>query len=178
MEMSTRVLDSGSLPHAARQRPHLQVTTTLETLCGKPGAPAADMEFSEPISSVTVQRLACDSSIARVIFGPGNVVIDAGRERRVVSRQARRALDARDRHCRWPGCERPAGWSAAHHLVHWTAGGLTDLSNLILLCHRHHWAVHEGGWKLARGSDDRLLAIPPTWDYFHRARAPDETDAA
>lgn len=178
VDMAMMVLDSGRLPHTATQRPHLQVTTTLETLCGKPGAPAAEMEFSEPISSKTVQRIACDSSISRVIFGPGSVVLDAGRARRVVSSATRRALNARDRHCQWPGCERPAGWSAAHHLVHWTEGGLTDLANLILLCHRHHWAVHEGGWKLARSTDDRLLAIPPTYNFFHQPRAPDEPAAA
>ncbi|HET9849608.1 MAG TPA: DUF222 domain-containing protein [Candidatus Dormibacteraeota bacterium] len=178
IDMSMMVLDSGRLPHVASQRPHLQVTTTLETLCGKPGAPAAEMEFSEPISSKTVQRIACDSSISRVIFGPGSVVLDAGRARRVVSSATRRALNVRDRHCQWPGCERPAGWSAAHHLVHWTEGGLTDMANLVLLCHRHHWSVHEGGWKLARSTDDRLLAIPPTYNFFHQPRAPDEPAAA
>lgn len=178
VELALLQLDGGRLPHVATQRPHLQVHTTLETLCGKPGAPAAEMEFAEPIATPTVQRLACDAAISRVVFGPGSVILDAGRARRVVSSATRRALDARDQHCQWPGCERPARMSAAHHLVHWVKGGPTDLSNMILLCHRHHWAVHEGGWKLARADDERLLAIPPTWDYFHRARAPDETDAA
>lgn len=178
VEGAMMLLDSGRLPSIATQRPHLQVTTTLETLCGKPGAPAADMEFSEPISTRTVQRLACDASIARVVFGAGSIIVDAGRARRVVSSATRRALNARDRHCQWPGCERPAGWSAAHHLVHWVEGGLTDLSNLILLCHRHHWAVHEGGWKLARASDDRLLVIPPAYNYRYQPRAPDKPAAA
>ena len=178
VEMSMQALDSGQLPHSASQRPHLQVTTTLETLCGKPGAPAAEMEFSEPISWKTVQRLACDASISRVIFGEGSVIVDAGRARRVVSGATRRVLNARDQHCQWPGCERPATWSAAHHLVHWTQGGSTDLSNLIVLCHRHHWAVHEGGWNLARASDNRLLVIPPTYNYFHPTRAPDKPAAA
>lgn len=178
VELAVLQLDSGRLPHVARQRPHLQIHTTLETLEGKPGAPAAEMAFAEPIATATVQRLACDATISRVVFGPGSVILDAGRARRVVSGPTRRALDARDQHCQWPGCERPARWTAAHHLVHWVKGGATDLSNMVLLCLRHHWAVHEGGWKLARANDDRLLAIPPTWDYLHRARAPDETDAA
>jgi len=65
-----------------------------------------------------------------------------------------------------------------HHLMHWINNGPGDLPNLTLLCYRHHWMVHEGGWKLARAKDERLLAIPPTWGYFHRARAPDETAAA
>ena len=178
VELAMVVLDSGRLPHIASQRPHLQVITSLETLMGRPGAPAADMEFAEPISTKTVQRFACDSAISRVVFGPGSVIIDAGRARRVVSGATRRALNARDRHCQWPGCERLASSSAAHHLVHWVEGGLTDLSNLVLLCHRHHWSVHEGGWRLARANDDRLLVIPPAHDYLGRARAPDQAQAA
>ena len=170
VELSLHSLDAGLVPQHASQRPHLQVTTTLETLQGLPGSPAADMEFSTPISSATVQRLACDGNIARVVFGPDSVVVDVGRAARVVSGAARRALNARDQHCRWPGCERTASWSAAHHVVHWTQGGKTDLSNLLLLCHRHHWMVHEGGWKLARSDDDRVLAIPPTYDYWRAAQ--------
>jgi uncharacterized protein DUF222/HNH endonuclease len=178
VELATLMLDSGRLPHLASQRPHLQVTTTLDTLRGLAGSPAADMEFAQPIAAATVQRIACDSSISRVIFGPDSTVIDAGRARRVVSGSARRALNARDQFCRWPGCERTASRSAAHHLVHWIEGGKTDLSNLILLCHRHHWMVHEGGWKLVQAKDDRLLAVPPTYAYAPPARAPDETAAA
>ena len=172
VELSLHSLDAGLVPQHASQRPHLQVTTTLETLRGLQGSPAADMEFSTPISSTTVQRLACDGNIARVVFGPDSVVVDVGRAVRVVSGATRRALNGRDQHCQWPGCERSASWSAAHHLVHWVQGGATDLSNLILLCHRHHWMVHEGGWKLARSDDSRLLAIPPVYDYY-RVRAPD-----
>jgi hypothetical protein len=170
VELATHALDAGQVPQHASQRSHLQVTTSLETLQGLPGSPAADLEFSTPISAVTVQRLACDASIARVVFGPESVVVDVGRAARVVSGATRRALNARDQHCRWPGCERMASWSAAHHVVHWTQGGKTDLSNLLLLCHRHHWMVHEGGWKLARSDDDRLLAIPPTCDYWRTAQ--------
>ncbi len=177
VELATHSLDAALVPQHASQRPHLQVTTTLETLRGLPGSPAADMEFSLPISSLTVQRLACDASITRVVFGPGSVVVDVGRATRSVSAPTRRALNARDQHCQWPGCERTASWSAAHHFVHWIQGGATDLSNLTLLCHRHHWLVHEGGWKLVRADDHRLLAIPPAYDY-HPARAPDTIPAA
>ncbi len=177
VELATHSLDAGLVPQHASQRPHLQVTTSLETLRGLPGSPAADMEFSLPISSLTVQRLACDASITRVLFGPGSVVVDVGRATRSVSASTRRALNARDQHCQWPGCERTASWSAAHHFVHWIQGGATDLSNLTLLCHRHHWMVHEGGWKLVRADDDRLRAIPPVYDYYS-ARAPDAITVA
>jgi Domain of unknown function (DUF222) len=118
VELSLHSLDAGLVPQHASQRPHLQVTTTLETLKGLPGSPAADLEFSTPVSAVTVQRLACDANVARVVFGPDTVVVDVGRAARVVSGATRRALNARDQHCQWPGCERTASWSAAHHLVH------------------------------------------------------------
>jgi Domain of unknown function (DUF222)/HNH endonuclease len=140
----------------------IQVTASIETLLGLAGATAAEMEFSLPVSSTTVERLACDSSIARILLDSESTVIEVGRSKRVVSEPARRALAARDGHCRWLGCDRPASWSAAHHVVHWIHGGTTDLDNLILLCHRHHWMVHEGNWQLVRGDDGRMVTIPPT----------------
>jgi len=144
------------------ERASIQVTSSLETLLGLAGAPAADVEFSLPISSKIVERLACDGNITRVLLDSESAVIDVGRAKRVVSGPARRALNARDGSCRWPGCDRPPSLSAAHHVVHWVHGGSTDLSNLILLCHRHHWMVHEGKWQLVRSDDGRMLAIPPT----------------
>src|SRR3982075_3758633 len=131
----------------------IQVTSSIETLLGLAGAAGGGAELSLPVSSTTVERLACDSSIARILLDAESTVIDVGRSKRVVSEPARRALTARDGHCRWPECDRPASRSAAHHVVHWIRGGTTDLDNLILLCHRHHWMVHEGRWQIVRGDD-------------------------
>jgi hypothetical protein len=155
------------------QPAHLQVTTSLETLLGLCGAPGAEMEFSLPISAKTVERLACDSSVMRILLGSESQVIDVGRSKRVVTGPGRKALEARDGHCRWPGCDRPARWSAAHHVVHWIHGGGTDLDNLILLCHRHHWMVHEGGWQLVKTDGGPMMAIAPTVTFGHMARGPD-----
>jgi hypothetical protein len=151
----------------------IQVTSSLETLLGLAGAPAAEMEHSLPVSSKTIERLACDSSIARVLLNSESLVIDVGRSKRVVSEPGRRALATRDGHCRWPDCDRPASRSAAHHVVHWIHGGSTDLDNLILLCHRHHWMVHEGGWQIVRGDDGRMLTIPPLVTFGPPPRGPD-----
>jgi hypothetical protein len=157
VEVCSHAQDAGVLP----QRPHLQVTASLDTLRGLAGSPAGDMEYSLPVSSKTVQRLACDGTITRVVLAPESVVIDVGRARRVVAGAMRRALNARDGHCKWPRCDRPASWSDAHHVVHWTNGGETDLANMILLCHRHHWMAHEGGWQLVRTAEGEVLAVPP-----------------
>jgi len=151
----------------------IQVTSSIETLLGLAGAAAAEMEFTLPVSSTTIERLACDSSIARILLNSESTVIDVGRSKRVVSEPARRALAVRDVHCRWPGCERPASWSAAHHVVHWLHGGSTDLDNLILLCHRHHRMVHEGNWQIVRGDDGQILTIPPTVTFGPCSRGPD-----
>jgi len=153
----------------------INVTSSLETLLGLEGAPAAEMDFSLPISSTTVERLACDSNVTRVLLGSESQVIDVGRSKRVVSGPVRKALDVRDRHCQWPGCDRPAKWSVAHHVVHWIHGGTTDLDNLVLLCHRHHWLVHEGGWQLVRGDGGEMMAIPPKAPFEASARGPGQS---
>jgi hypothetical protein len=151
----------------------IQVTSSLETLLALAGAPAAEMEHCLPVSSKTIERLACDSSIARVLLNSESVVIDVGRSKRVVSEPGRRALTARDGHCTWRECDRPASRSAAHHVVHWIHGGSSDLDNLVLLCHRHHWMVHEGGWQIVRGDDGRMLTVPPVVTFGPPSRGPD-----
>lgn len=172
VELAYHSLEAGVLPRRASQRAHLQVTASVETLLQRMGAPAGDLEFSLPISAASVERLACDCNLTRILLSSDSAVIDVGRSKRVVSGAARRALNARDKGCRWPGCERPAAWSSAHHVVHWAQGGGTDLANLVLLCGRHHWMVHEGRWQLVKTDGGGIHAIPPTSSLFAVARSP------
>jgi hypothetical protein len=151
----------------------INVTSSLETLRALPGASAADMELSLPISAKTVERLACDATITRIVLGSDSMVIDVGRAKRTISGPARKALNVRDGGCTWPGCERPASWTSGHHLVHWVHGGTNEPPNLTLLCRRHHWMVHEGEWQIVRGDDGRILTIPPTVTFGPPARGPD-----
>jgi hypothetical protein len=173
VELAEFALDAGRLPTSGGQSPHLQVTTTVDTLRAIPGAPAGMLEGAGPIASSTVQRLACDANVTRVVMGPDSAVLDVGRTHRLPSVATRRALRARDRGCVWPGCDREAAWTAAHHLVHWANGGATQLDNLVLLCHRHHRLVHENGWTLARGEGGAMVTVAPVPDVAARARAPD-----
>jgi hypothetical protein len=161
VELAHHALDGGIVPQVAGQRPHLQVTASFDTVLGRLGSSAAEMEFSLPISSKTLERLACDCNLTRVLLDSESVIIDLGREKRVVTPAQMRALRARDRQCVWPGCDRPPSWTNAHHLKHWFHGGPTDLPNLGLLCNRHHRMCHEGGWELVRDKDGRILTIPP-----------------
>jgi hypothetical protein len=112
---------------------------------------------SAPIPCVTAERLLCDCALGRVVMRGRSQVLDLGRRTRTVPDRLRRAVALRDRHCRFPGCRAKAEWCDAHHVLHWTRGGDTSLDNLALLCRRHHVAVHEGGWKLARGPDGLTL---------------------
>ena len=173
VDVATHALDNGLVPQSASQRTHLQVTTSLETLMGLDGAPAAELEFSLPISAKAVERLACDCSVTRILLGSDSLVIDVGRAKRVISGAQRKALNARDQHCVWPGCDRPASWTSGHHLQHWIHGGTSDLPNLTLLCYRHHWMVHEGGWQIIRGEGGRMVTVPPTVTFGPSPRGPD-----
>jgi len=121
------------------------------------GHPLANLESLQceiagfgPIPRVTAERLLCDCALGRVVTGRSQL-LDLGRRTRTVPDRLRRAIVLRDEHCQFPGCRAPAAWCDAHHLVWWTRGGSTSLENCLLLCRRHHVAVHEGGWKLERG---------------------------
>ena len=174
VDVAMHALDSGLIPQQGSQRTHLNVTTSLETLLGLPGATGAELEHSAlPISSKTVERLACDASVTRILLNSESVVIDVGRAKRTISGPARKAINARDRGCTWPGCERPASWTSGHHLKHWLHGGSNEPPNLTLLCSRHHYLVHEGHWQIVRGDDGRMLTIPPTVTFGPAARGPD-----
>jgi uncharacterized protein DUF222/HNH endonuclease len=178
VELAAHALDTGVVPQRAGQRAHVQVTTTLETLIQRAGSPAAHLELSIPISAKAVERITCDCNVTRILLDADSAVIDVGRSTRKIPGATRKALNVRDKSCRWPGCDRPPSWTAGHHFVHWTKGGPTDLSNLVLLCHRHHWMVHEGGWQIVQVDGDRFRAIPPTLDFYQRlARGPSTATA-
>src|SRR5580704_13721723 len=173
VEIASHALDIGAVPTTHGVSTHLQLTASVETVMGLEGAPGGELEFAGAVPAATVQRLACDARVRRILLGPKSAVTDVGRARRVPGPAARAALRVRAGGCEWPGCERPVAFTSAHHLVHWGHGGGTDVDNLVLLCYRHHWLVHEGGWQLARVERGRLLAIPPSQRHRSWTRAPD-----
>jgi hypothetical protein len=163
-------MDEGKLPRRNGVKPHISLTTTIEGLKNELGAPPADLELSLPISTRTLERIACDCTISRVLLAD-SMVIDVGRATRVNSAPRRRALRVRDKGCRFPGCDRAVNWSTPHHIVAWSRGGPSDLSNLVLLCYYHHRLVHEGGWQVIKtGREFRFL--PPDRVVMRRARGP------
>jgi Domain of unknown function (DUF222) len=140
----------------------LVVTCSLETLEGRAGSPAAETEWGGLLSGETVERLVCGgASLRRLVLDGDGVVIDFGRRKRLLSPQARRALEARDKHCVWPGCDRPPRWCDSHHQHEWRLHAPTSVEESALLCGRHHKLRHDGGWQLFRTSAGKWKAIPP-----------------
>jgi hypothetical protein len=142
-EICRQWLDDSDRPSVAGERPHLTVTVPAEALHGNVGT--GKLDHVGPVGSDVARRLACDASVMRVVLSGRSEPLDVGRRTPVVSAAVRRAVIVRDRHCRFPGCDRPQAWCDAHHVVHWTDGGPTSLANLLLLCRRHHGMVHRSG---------------------------------
>jgi hypothetical protein len=91
------------------------------------------------------------------------VPLAVGRTRRTVTPAQWAALIIRDKGCNFPGCDRPAGWCQAHHVIWWEDWGLTDLDNMVLLCDHHHDSVHHHGWDVTFAPDGLPQVIPPAW---------------
>jgi hypothetical protein len=125
-----------------------------------PGPGAGTTGTGALISAAGARRIACDSQVSRIVFGPGSVPLDLGRSQRVVSPAQRRALEARDTGCVFAGCGAPNWWCDAHHLLEWVFDGPTDLENLGLLCERHHTKVHHG-FRVERQPDGRWRTWRP-----------------
>ncbi len=104
---------------------------------------------AERVSAETSRRLSCDAAVVRMGHDETGRDPRVSRRTRTIPAAIRRALAARDRTCRFPGCT--SRRCDAHHIEHWVDGGPTSLGNLVLLCRRHHRAVHEGGFDVATG---------------------------
>ncbi len=114
------------------------------------------------VPAETSRRLACDATRVVMRHGADGRVEEIGARTRTIPPALRRALQHRDRGCRFPGCGHR--FTQGHHLRHWAQGGPTTLSNLALLCHRHHRAVHEMGYTVERTTDGGLSFRRPNGD--------------
>ncbi|WP_261576560.1 HNH endonuclease signature motif containing protein, partial [Frankia gtarii] len=163
IDLVTRALGAATIPANGGVRPHLSVTIDGNTLLASGASPASPAltSWGLPLPHSTLARLSCDAEISRIILDPAGVPLDIGRSTRVVPPQMRRALVARDRGCTFPGCDRPPSWCEAHHVTHWTHGGVTALGNLALLCGHHHRQVHHDGWTIVFTDDGHPAYIPP-----------------
>jgi len=123
------------------------------------GAGCSHLDHDVRVSHETSRRLCCDATVVPLFLDAEGRVADSGHARRVVSPALRRALEARDRGCRFPGCG--LRYTEAHHVRHWADGGETSLENCVLLCRHHHGLLHEGGWKMDALPGGRLVFRDP-----------------
>jgi hypothetical protein len=152
---------------------------------GGPGEILIPGRDTVPVPAETVERVLCDAEVTEIhVHGlvadlvPHDTTADltgdphdltgqcahvhcVARRSRTATRDQRAALGVRDRHCRFPGCRVDTSRCEAHHVREWERGGATCLSNLILLCSRHHHLLHEGRW---------ALSADPAWDPGHPGR--------
>src|SRR5437879_10278570 len=147
-------LHHGIDPGAPGERYQVVVHVDAPVLADADAPGQSVLKDGAHVSSGTAQRLACDATRVVMRHAPDGRVMEVGARTRTIPPALRRALDHRDRGCRFPGCGLPFG--QGHHIRHWARGGPTTLSNLALLCRRHHRAVHEEGYEMDRQPDGEL----------------------
>ena len=148
-------LDRGT----AGDRYQVVVHVDAEALTEGAEAGHAALEDGIRVPAETSRRMACDAARVEMRHNRDGSVLDVGRKTRTIPPAIRRALMARDHRCRFPGCS--SRHCDAHHVRHWADGGATRLQNLLLLCRRHHRAVHEEGFTIELGKTGEVCFFWP-----------------
>jgi hypothetical protein len=169
VELARRALNAGDLPVEGAERPHVTVTMDLATLVAGAHAFGAQLDRGGPLSAEAARRICCDAKVIPVVLGEASQPLDVGRETRTVPRHLRRAVVARDGGCAFPGCDRLPAWCEAHHVQHWSDGGPTCLSNLVLLCKYHHDVIHHTPWRVKLDELGRVCFTAPDGTVHHAA---------
>ena len=118
-------------------------------------AATSSIEDGPGVTAETSRRIACDSSVVCLKEDNNGEPLSIGRRSRSIPPPMRRALRARDKGCRFPGCTNTR-FVDGHHVQHWADGGETSLDNLVLLCRHHHHLVHEGGFECSKDKDGKI----------------------
>ncbi|HEY8043569.1 MAG TPA: DUF222 domain-containing protein [Streptosporangiaceae bacterium] len=128
------------------------------------GAPPGQTGHGTALTARQVLALCCGAQVSAIRWRDG-LPLGVGRTMRTEPPGLRRALEARDRGCRWPGCGALAAWATAHHLTPWARGGATSLDGLALFCHlHHHYFIHQLGWQITGHPGATLhLTHPGGW---------------
>jgi hypothetical protein len=147
---------------ASINRAHVNLMVDLDRLTSAHLTGNAETPYSlNGVDIWSVVQACCDSSVARILTAGASIVIDLGRETRVVSPALRKAVSKRDRTCRFPGCDMPAAFADVHHIWHWIRGGPTNRENCCLLCRRHHTMIHKGGWTAVGDANGTIIFTGP-----------------
>jgi hypothetical protein len=147
-------LHHGIDPGAPGERYQVVVHVDAAVLADAEAPGQSVFEEGARVPAETSQRLACDASRVVMQHDADGRIVEVGSKTRTIPPALRRALLHRDHRCRFPGCT--GRFCQGHHIRHWAHGGPTTLSNLTLLCRRHHRAVHEEGHQVDRAPDGEL----------------------
>jgi hypothetical protein len=143
VDVCRHFLDHQQARAGGRHRPHINIVIPAEALDTGQGGHYID---GTPTGPADLGAWLCDSAWHRVIMDSRGSILDYGMATRDVPVNLFNAVAVRDRHCRFPGCDRPADWCDAHHVVHYANRGPTAITNLALLCRRHHRRLHRPDW--------------------------------
>jgi hypothetical protein len=153
-------LDGDVSEVVGRQVPAVRIHVTATDLERDTGAAHLEGQTAS-ISIATAKRHACTAGVIPIAFDSDGQVVNVGRAQRLFTQRQRVGLAARDGGCRFPDCDRPPGWTEAHHINEWDRDhGRTDLSDGVLLCRHHHMLVHNNGWQVTRTGAEYFV-IPP-----------------
>ena len=119
-----------------------------------------ELDDGPALSPETARRIACDNPFVAVLLDSVGKPAKVGKKTQAIPTRVKRAVRARDRGCRFPGCGQRK-FTDVHHIRWRSRGGKHRLANLAELCWHHHWLVHEGGWDLVAEADGELTAIQP-----------------
>jgi hypothetical protein len=169
VEMANRILQTTDA--TARRSADVMLLVPYDTFVNGGVASYADGTI---VSPQRVRQLLCDAVVTPLLQGDAGQPLWMGQTVRTATDPQRRALVARDRHCAFPGCHRPAPWTSAHHVDEWHRDdGPTDIDNLCLLCTRHHTLLHQPGWHAKLTPEQTLEVTTPTGRVL---RAPPRTE--
>ena len=163
-------LHHGIDPGAPGERYQVVVHVDAAVLADADAPGQSVVEDGAYVPAETSQRLACDASRVVMRHDADGRITEVGARTRTIPPALRRALEHRDQGCRFPSCGRRFG--QGHHIRHWTHGGPTTLSNLTMLCRRHHRAVHEEGFQVERQADGELCFRRPDGSVIAQIPAP------
>ena len=119
-------LDHGELPMEGGEAPHIALGVPWDVARNHLAAAKIPNLYGPSVSPAQLAELLCDCKLSRIVFGPDSQPLDVGREHRTAPHHIRRAVVARDKGCRFPGCDRKPHRCKVHHVHPWDPDGETS----------------------------------------------------
>ncbi len=132
------------------------------------GRLVAEVTGGEPLPPSILEELMCNSTLTGVLFSSKGVPLWQGYTKRSATAAQLKALRARDQGC--IGCGANPVICQAHHVMPWSKGGSTDVTNMVLVCWNCHNKIHHHNWQVTRRHGKPTL-VPPNGPNYGPARA-------